>query len=355
MFWRAARIASDPLLYDAAHLNAGKTFQNGAIPTPFVYPPTFLLLAYPFGFLTFARGYLLWVGLSCAALTAAASRLVNPVWAAAVLPLSLPVMVTAAYGQSTLFVAAALILGVTLAEQGAAAAGLFFAVAICIKPQVVLLSPILLIGRWRAFAVFVLSGIALVSASCAFGAAHWLQWPGTVLTFEVAWSTSCLPLGFVNPSRLASDPWAEVLIAGVGIAFAVWSARGDVASRIVGVVAGSLCCTPYATRNDIALLAPAALFWLLQPASFGGWIRRGAGAAVLLGFVAGPLSLVGFMGVKLVADAPDIRRVFRKGGRLWPRHPLNLGFPSAPGSADVARAVPAPTRGSPRRVVNLAG
>jgi hypothetical protein len=271
-------------------------------------------------------GYLLWVALSCAAFVAAATRLVKPSLAALVLPLSFPVMVAAAYGQSTLFAGAALVAGVVLLERRPLAAGVLLALAACIKPQVMLLSPILLIGHWRAARGAVLGGLGLVAASCVFGPHHWLEWPRAVMAFDRI--VNQLPLAFANPSRLAPGPWGRMLVAALGVGFAAWSARGDAASRIVGVVIGSLCCTPYATRNDFALLAPAALFWIMQPASISGWIRRAMGAAVLLGLIVGPLSLLGLMAAKLAADAPDMRRAWQ----AWRGRPLGSLAP-APGAA----------------------
>jgi hypothetical protein len=225
-------------------------------------------------------------------------------------------MVAAAYGQSTLFAGAALVAGVVLLERRPLAAGVLLAIAACIKPQVMLLSPVLLIGHWRAVQGAVLGGLGLVAASCVFGPHRWLEWPRAVMAFDRI--VNQLPLAFANPSRLAPGPWGQVLVAALGVGFAAWSARGDAASRIVGVVIGSLCCTPYATRNDLALLAPSALFWITQPASITGWIRRATGAAVLLGLIAGPLSLLGLMAAKLAADAPEMRRAWRS----WRGRPL---------------------------------
>ena len=45
VFWTAARHAADPLLYDSAHLTALQAWMPGPGPRPFIYPPTFLLLA----------------------------------------------------------------------------------------------------------------------------------------------------------------------------------------------------------------------------------------------------------------------------------------------------------------------
>ena len=84
VFWTAARHAFDPQLYDGAHLTAAQSWWPGMTPHPFVYPPTFLLLVWPFGLLPFTLADYLWDGLSCAALVLAARLVVRPAWAAVI-------------------------------------------------------------------------------------------------------------------------------------------------------------------------------------------------------------------------------------------------------------------------------
>src|SRR5215469_15165240 len=90
VFWTAGRHAFDPRLYDGAYLTAAQSWWPGMTPHPFVYPPTFLLLAGPFGQLPFALADYLWGGLSCAAFGVAARQVEEPAWAALVLPLCVP-------------------------------------------------------------------------------------------------------------------------------------------------------------------------------------------------------------------------------------------------------------------------
>src|SRR5580698_6122080 len=79
VFWTAARHATAP--YDPAIIAQLQAQMHITGALPFVYPPTFLLLAWPFGQLPLALAYPLWTGLSAAAFFYAAAHLVKPSWA----------------------------------------------------------------------------------------------------------------------------------------------------------------------------------------------------------------------------------------------------------------------------------
>lgn len=303
VFWTAARHLADPLLYDSAHLTAAQSWLPGPGPRPFVYPPTFLLLAAPFGLLPYEPAYFVWVGLSCAALVLAARFLVRPPIAAALLPLCFPAMVAAAYGQSALFAGAGLVAGVALLERRPALAGALIAAAACIKPQLAILSPILLVGRWRAFGFAAATGVGLVLASLVFGPERWLQWLAALPGF--ARTVRTLPLKFIDPLSPALGLPEQLVVAGAGVAFAVWSRRRGAATEVVGLIGGSLCCTLYAVRADVAVLAPSALAWMLHGRAIADWIRRVAGAGVIAGLVGSPLAVALFMAAVAVAGVAE--------------------------------------------------
>jgi hypothetical protein len=299
VFWTAARHATDPLLYDSNYLSALQTWFPGPMPRPFVYPPTFLLIAYPFGFLPAVTSYLVWSALSCAAFVLAAQRIVRPAWASALLPLCLPVLMALGYGQSVLFAGAALIAGVAELDRRPRLAGVLIALAACIKPQLMLLSPVLLVGRWQALGAAVVAGAALVLASLAFGPGHWLEWLGALPRFRVV--VHQMPLHFINLLDPALGLPAQAIVIAGGVGFALWCARRSPAERIVGVVAGSLCCIPYAVRPDMALFAPSALVWLIGGRSAADWIRRLAGLAMMVGLLGTSVGVAALMVSTVVA------------------------------------------------------
>lgn len=280
VFWTAARHWQAP--YDpaiVAQLLAGLHLKGV---WPFAYPPTFLVFAWPFAQLPLAVAYPLWAGLESALFIYAASHLVKPVWATAALALAPVVFFSAELGQTSLLVGAAAIGGWVMRDKRPALAGVLFGLAACIKPQAMLLAPIVLWGRWRMLGWMAATGAALVLASLGFGWRRWLEWPQALAAFK-----ALVPMtDRINPSALVTAPgWAALVLAAltacVGVALAAKS------RDLVGLFAGGLCLTPYAHAYDLAPLAPLALAWLVAPKAYG-WGRAAAGGALLAGLVATP-------------------------------------------------------------------
>ena len=299
VFWTAARHAADPLLYDSAHLTALQAWMPGPGPRPFIYPPTFLLLAWPFSLLPALPAYMAWAGLSCAALTLAAQQIVRPAWATLLLPLCLPMLVALGYGQSTPFAAAALIAGAAQQARRPRLAGVLIAAAVCIKPQLMIMSPVLLIGDGRALRAAILAGCAMVIASMAFGPSHWLAWVEALPRFQA--TVQQMPLKLINPLDPRLGLAAKAVVIGCGVGFALWCARRSPAERVAGVIAGSLCCTLYAGRADLVAFAPSALAWILAGRTAADWIRRIAGLALVGGVIGSPVGVVALMSLMTVA------------------------------------------------------
>ena len=306
VFWEAARHWRAP--YDPALIQALEARLHITGAWPFVYPPTFLLLAWPFAQAPLALAYPLWAGLSAAVFIFAAAHLVRPPWLTLALFVAPPVVLAISPGQTSLVVGAAMIGAFLAMERRPALAGLLFAVAACIKPQAMALAPIVLFGQWRALAWAAAATAALVLASLVFGPGLWLQWPHALAAFaRVAPATDR-----VNPSALGGAPLA-VALAALGV-FIAWRER-----TIVGLVTGGLCLTPYAHQYDLAPLAPVALGWIAGRRE-AGWLRAIAGAALLAGFVSAPLGGLGFVlavGASKV-DWRAIRRTLGPGRALPP-------------------------------------
>jgi hypothetical protein len=307
VFWTAARHASDPRLYDSAHLTAAQSWWPGMTPHPFVYPPTFLLLAWPFGLPPFTLADYLWGGSSCAAFVLAARQIVRPAWAALILPLCVPVVMAAAYGQSIFFAGAGLVAGLALVERRPALAGVLIALAMCLKPQVTVLAPLAMLGSsWRVAAGAAVAGTALLVGSLVFGAEHWPQWLAALPRFtDLVRQLHLTLVNLLSPELSAPE---KLVVVGAGVGFAAWSARQPPPQRIVGVVCGSLCCAAYAVRPDLAVLAPTALAWALGGWTPAAWLRRLAGVAVLLGLVATPIAIALFMLASLIAALAEPER-----------------------------------------------
>ena len=277
VFWTAAGHAAAP--YDPAIITQLQATYHIDGAVPFVYPPTFLLLAWPFAQLPLAIAYPLWTGLSAALFFYAAAQLIRPVWATLALFVAPPLVLAISPGQTSLLIGAAIIAGWLSLEKRPALAGLLFGIAACIKPQALLLAPIVLWGHWRALRWMVIAGAALVLASFVFGPQLWLQWPQALRAFgHVAPGTNR-----INPSALAPGPLVAAACALLGL----WLALRY--RDLTGLVAGGLCLTPYAHQYDLAPLAPIAAGWLIDYKQ-RGWALAAAGAALLAGLVATPIA-----------------------------------------------------------------
>ena len=296
VFWTAARHTGAP--YDPAIVTQLLAALHLKGVWPFAYPPTFLLFAWPFAQLPLGLAYPLWAGLESALFMFAASHLVKPVWAAAGLALAPIVFFSAELGQTSLIVGAATIGGWLLRDRRPGMAGVLFGLAACIKPQAMLLAPIVLWGRWRMLAFMTATGAALVLASLGFGWRRWAEWPQALVAFRALVPAT----DRINPSALVTAPgWAAAawtaLIGAAGVGLAAKS------RDLVGLVAGGLCLTPYAHAYDLAPLAPLALAWLLAPKAWG-WGRAAAGGAMLAGIIATPAAALGLVATLAIFHPP---------------------------------------------------
>jgi hypothetical protein len=283
VFWTAAQHGQAP--YDPAPIAALEASLHLKGVWPFAYPPTFLLLVRPFALLPLHIAYPLWTGLSAAVFLHAAAHVVKPAWAAAILALSPVVFFSAELGQTSLLVGAAMLTGWRWRDARPALAGLLFGLAACIKPQAMILAPVILWGRWRMLAWMALAGVGLVLASClAFGAERWVEWRGALAAFG-----ALVPgADRANPSALIAGPWWAAAMAAFGLCFALAS------RNLVGLVGGAFCLTPYAHAYDLAPLTPLAAAWLFDRRQYG-WGRAAAGGALLAGVVATPASVLAFL------------------------------------------------------------
>lgn len=291
VFWMAGRHAFNP--YDPAVSAELKAMMHIDGEWPYVYPPTFLLLAWPFAQLPLAIAYPLWAGLGLSLFVLASSFLVRPTWANALLFVCPAVVFAAAPGQSTTWMGAAAIGGCVLLERRPALAGVLLAIAACIKPQAMVMAPVILWGRWRTMGAAVGAGLGLMAVSCVFGPDLWLQWPKAMLTFRDVMPS----LTVVNPSSLFASPLWLGPLAALGLWLA-WTQK-----NLFGLFAGALAVSPYAHDYDLAPLAPVAITWLAERRRLG-WAPAGLGGVFLAGLVRWPAASLAWLIACAVVQTP---------------------------------------------------
>jgi len=263
MFWGAHQIASPYDWRALTHLLGGET----AI---FPYPPTFVLLTEPFARLPMAAAYYVWVAFSASAMVLALRTMAAPIVLAAP-----AVFMAAVSGQTSLVIGAALFASVTL-QSRPWTAGVLLGIAACIKPQAVILAPVVFLaaGQWRVLAGAAAAGLILVcGATIAYGWRIWIDWlqllPTVVSSTDAAFAGRLLALPGL---------WKLAAIA-VGVAAAWIAARRDRPLLAMTIaVAATLLGSLHSLDYDAAIAAPFALSAALR----GGWLAIGYAAALLL-------------------------------------------------------------------------
>jgi hypothetical protein len=228
----------------------------------FPYAPPFLLLIAPFRIMSLGAAFVVWASVSAAAITASLRRPAAPV-----VLLSPAVFLAAGVGQTSLLMAAMLYLGARMPKRPLAA-GVMFGLAAVIKPQVIILLPIVLLAarQWRTIvaASVTASSLSLV-ATLAFGWHIWADWlaslPAYVAANDAAFSHRYLSL----PGPLKFVP------AAAGALACGWAARARKLEQAVFIaIAAALLSSLHSMDYDAAILAPFAVAAALDT----GW--RGA-------------------------------------------------------------------------------
>ncbi len=280
VFWTAAQHPGAP--YDPAIVaELERRIHLGGV-WPFVYPPSFLDVVWPFAQLPLTLAYPLWAGLETSLFVLAASALVRPAWAAALLVAAPAVFASADLGQTSLVTGAAMLAAWTWRDSRPALAGALLGLAAAVKPQALLLAPLVFWGRWKLLGWMALAGAAAVLASLGFGWRRWIEWTQALARFQGLIAAT----DRISPSALLPGPLWAGLVGALGAWLA--ASRRDLA----GLIAGGLCVTPYAHAYDLAALTPLGAAWLIGWRE-QGWARAGIGGALLAGVIATPLAALG--------------------------------------------------------------
>lgn len=216
----------------------------------FAYPPPFLLICRPLALLPFGWAYGLWVAGSATLFVEATGELVDRgAWLVLLNPM---VLLSAALGQTPLFIGGLVILGMTRLHQPLLA-GALFGIAFSIKPQVLLLLPVALAltANWRALVAMGLAGLGACLVSLLLGPQLWWQWIASLHDFQAAQKAlEVVELG-------APAPYLPFCL--IGAVIWLWITRNaDTPTRSMGILAGSFLVSPHASAYEMAQLAPPA-------------------------------------------------------------------------------------------------
>ncbi|MGT2471939.1 glycosyltransferase family 87 protein [Paraburkholderia terrae] len=246
--------------------------------TPWLYPPTFLLLVVPFALLPLVATYFLFVGASVSAFTlgtlrlSALNRVLHGSRLSWLLVAASPcVFVPAIFGQNSLLTAALAALAIYWIDRNPVRAGLCIGL-LAIKPQMALLFPVLLIAAraWRPFVVAAICaplfcGLStliygtqslhafLINSRIAretlmdHSMHYWLASPTTLAALRV----NGIPLDFAYAAQ------ACVALLATVAAYRVWKNARDVRVRGATFFVATLLVNPYVWHYELAWLGVA--------------------------------------------------------------------------------------------------
>lgn len=242
------------------------------------YPPHFLLLLWPLGWLEYKSGLVVFLAatfvmfvLSVIAFRRAYAPQAD--WRILALALTGYVLVVVDTTQNGMLTAALLLFGLAATRRHAVLAGLAFAL-LTIKPQMGVLLPVLLLveRNWKAIGWTVVFAAALVALSIAlFGVASWTayltetlayqrfvltNWGGTFVMMMPTVFGSMRALGFA-PAFAFLVQWPVTICAAVVITWLLWK-ETDPLRRIFFLVCGTFVISPYAFNYDMGALSAVA-------------------------------------------------------------------------------------------------
>jgi hypothetical protein len=233
---------------------------------PWSYPPHYLLLLTPLGFLSPQTGLWTWIGLHFAVVAAMTGVIVRN-WRVAVFGALLPAAAHSVfYGQNGSLTAALLGLGLVAFDRSPVLTGVAWGL-LSYKPHFALipLSLAFALRRWATLTAMFFTIFALIGASVlVMGAETWRSFLGVL-----AWHARSAPDWYLDRSitafglaRVAGAgiPFslaihATVALGAVAICIRVWRGTTDEAARAFSLATAALLFSPYGYEYDLAVLA----------------------------------------------------------------------------------------------------
>ena len=359
-FWSAPRLALQGRVADIYDFGRFHDFQKEVLGGPihlyhYSYPPTAILLTWPFALLPYLAGWAVWLVGGWLVLIVA----VRAAWPGgargwrdpALYALALPATLLNSWtGQTGTWVAAILGGGCMLLGHRPVLGGALLGL-LTVKPQIALLVPVALVAgrRWRALGAFALTGSALAAASAAlFGLDLWaayMERASVLRRWILEDGTGVWHLFasvFVTVRHLPASLPVAYAVQGVAALFAVaavflvWRRQETPpSSKNAVLVVCTLAATPYVQVYDLVAAALVPL-WLWKGTEADTRERRSAEIitvlavmAPLYGFAVAATAGFGATGPLLVLVAVlTVRRALENEAR---QRRLAMPVPANPG------------------------
>ena len=229
---------------------------------PFPYPPTMFLWIAPLAVVpSFWLAYFAFAGASLVAFAAASRRYLSrrQVVLAIISP---PIVNGLSVGQCSIVLAAALLSACGMSNR--LHAGIALGLIASVKPQLVLMAPVLFLTRrdWMAFAGAAAAWSTAVLASLAiYRPEAWLTWLASLSTFHSILTGKDrfgMALSPAMAAEFAHLPPLPFMIAGLAVGiWLIWIARhSDPLTQCAAIACASLLAVPYAMLYDLAAIIP---------------------------------------------------------------------------------------------------
>jgi hypothetical protein len=267
-----AALAGNPAIYfDHDHYNLLLRQAFGAdLPDHnWSYPPHVLLLLWPFGLFPYLASYALWIAAGLGFFLWAASEGKLDRGLLLFLALSPIALVLVLTGQNGFFTGALLLAVLWQWDKRPALAGVMLGL-LTVKPQLILLLPLVLVmtRRWRRLGFAALTALAMAGlTTLIYGVNIWrdylvhaVPFQNLVLTQGKGLMLGMMPTAFTN-ARLMGAPlsvaWAlQAIVSVIALGATVWTflKRRDPLLSAALLLTASLLVTPYAFNYDMAAL-----------------------------------------------------------------------------------------------------
>jgi Glycosyltransferase family 87 len=240
---------------------------------PFYYPPTFLFMLFPLGFMPYLAAFAAWnlATLLCYLGTVYTILPRRAVLVAALTPFFVPVNIE--FGHNGFITAALVGFSLVFLEKRPWLSGPFLGL-LTYKPQIGVLFPLALLAsrNWRAVAsATVMSLILAMSAEIAFGYQGWPSFVDSLFSRNSIWSPDGKVVlniqsivGLLHWAGAGADiSWTVhvAVAAAVGLAvYAIWAKPIPYSLKAAALGAASVTVTPYMLVYDLCVLSVAVAF-----------------------------------------------------------------------------------------------